>query len=511
MVVIGRIKRGAYFDSVTLMTVGKEISGMGGVIDAAVVMGTEENKSILAAAGLLAPEFEEAGDTDLLIGIKAEGQKAAEEALTVMDEQLEQVRTKLATEDEFHPLSIEGALSIIPDANLALVSVPGRYAADQAMKALRSGLHVMLFSDNVPLEKEIELKSFAKEKSLLVMGPDCGTAIINGSPFGFANVVSRGEIGIVAASGTGLQEVSSIISNEGAGISQAIGTGGRDVKKDVGGIMFIEALKALAEDGDTKVIVLVSKPPDKEVLRSIWEVVEGVEKSVVSVFLGAEPKVSGMPSTLEEAALRAVALAKGEDPEEAIKLLQSREPEIKKLAKQEAGKRAADQRWVRGLMSGGTFAAEAQVLLGEMTSDVYSNVPVGRASKLEDPLRSQMNTVVDLGDDQFTVGRPHPMIDYSLRKKRIREEARDPQTAVILLDIVLGYGANPDPAAELSQVIRQASKYVTVVCSITGTDQDPQNRRLVEKALKDADVVVMPTNAAASRLAGYIVKYLGGK
>ena len=275
MAVVGLIKKGAYFDSVTLMTVGKALAAMDGVVDAAVVMGTRENKAILSASGLLTPEFEAARDTDLLIGITAESDEAAQAALDTTDQLLADARSGGDTDDaDFHPASLAGALKTIPGANLALISVAGRYAGREAMRALEHGLHVMLFSDNVPIETEVDLKTFAHATDLLVMGPDCGTAIINGVPLAFANVVRRGEIGIVAASGTGLQEVSSIISNEGAGISQAIGTGGRDVKKDVGGITFIDGLRALAADDATKVIVLVSKPPDKAVLARINEVVD---------------------------------------------------------------------------------------------------------------------------------------------------------------------------------------------------------------------------------------------
>ena len=254
MIVTGQIRKGAYFESVTLMRVGKEMAGLRGVADAAVVMGTKSNKAILSSGGLFATEFKDAGDTDLLIAVKAETQTAAEAALAAVDGLLKQTVKKTGTSGELRPTSLEGALDVMPDANLALISVAGRYAGDEAMRALENGLHVMLFSDNVPLEKEIKLKKFAQKKGLLVMGPDCGTAIINGVPLAFANAVNRGNIGVVAAAGTGLQEVSCIISNEGAGISQAIGTGGRDVKKEVGGIMFIEGLKALAKDKDTRVI-----------------------------------------------------------------------------------------------------------------------------------------------------------------------------------------------------------------------------------------------------------------
>jgi len=510
MNVVGQVRKGAYFDSVTLMRVGKEIAGLPGITDAAVVMGTKSNKAILKSSGLLAATFTDAGDTDLLVAVKANTETAAGSALAGVDGLLKKRMTTASTGGESHPVSLGSALEALPGANLALISIAGRFAGEEARRALENGLHVMLFSDNVPLEQEIALKKFARKRGLLVMGPDCGTAIINGVPLGFANVVNRGNIGIVAAAGTGLQEVSCLISNAGAGISQAIGTGGRDVKKEVGGIMFLESLRALANDKGTKVILLVSKPPHPQVLSRIARAVEGIHKPVVTLFIGAGANRGG-PSTLEEAALTAVALARGEKPADVAKQLVARDAEVLRMARREAGKRKKRQQYVRGLFSGGTFCAEAQVLFSHLLSNVYSNAPTGRAKQLKNSLKSQKNTVIDFGEDEFTVGRPHPMIDYSLRNRRILEEATDPETAVILLDVVLGHGAHPDPAAELSGVIRQALRTVSVVCSITGTDRDPQNRSRVAADLRKAGALVMPSNAAACKLAGHIIQSLGRK
>jgi succinyl-CoA synthetase alpha subunit len=450
-------------------------------------MGTRENKAILAASELLTPELEAARGTDLLIAVQAESDEAATRALDAADERLKEARSGgTRADDTFHPVSLEGALKVVPGANLALISVAGRYAGREAMRALESGLNV-------------------------VMGPDCGTAIINGIPLAFANVVNRGEIGIVAASGTGLQEVSSIISNEGAGISQAIGTGGRDVRQEVGGITFIDGLRALAADDATRVIVLVSKPPDKAVLDRINEVVEGIDKPVVRAFLGAAPVGPGDARTLEEAALKAVALWREGDPREINVTLESRDAAIWDRTELLARRCTDDQKYVRALMSGGTFAAEAQVLFADVMSDIASNVPTAGAHRLSDPLMTAKNTVIDFGADEFTVGRPHPMIDYSIRKQRIADEVDDPETAVILLDVVLGYGSHPDPSAELADVIADASDKVIVICSVTGTDQDPQNRSVVLKELTDAGAVVTRSNAAACKEAGYVVKWLAAR
>jgi succinyl-CoA synthetase alpha subunit len=511
VVVVGLIKKGAYFDSVTLMKVGKALTAMDGVVDAAVVMGTDENKAILEASDLLTPEFQSARGTDLLIGVSAESDEAAQRALDSADGHLKAVRAGGDDGEEFHPASLTGALTTVTDANLALISVAGRYAGLEARRALDAGLNVMLFSDNVPIETEVELKTLAHERGLIVMGPDCGTAIVNGVPLAFANVVNRGDIGIVAASGTGLQEVSCIISNEGAGVSQAIGTGGRDVKDKVGGISFIDGLAALAEDDATRVIVLVSKPPDDSVRKRIGTAILGIEKPVVRIFLGAEPEVPTDARTLEEAALKAVALSREKDPREVDVTLESRDAAIWDRTELLAQRCGESQCYVRALMSGGTFAAEAQVLFSDAMKDIASNVPTAGAHRLSDPNMTAKNTVIDFGADEFTVGRPHPMIDYSLRKKRMAAEADDPETAVILLDVVLGYGSHPDPSAELADVIAAASDRVIVICSVTGTDQDPQDRRVVERELTDAGAIVTASNAAACKEAAYVIKWLAGR
>ncbi len=523
MVVKGIIKKGEYYDSVTLMLVARDATALDGVKDAAVVMGTEQNKSILETSGLLLDMFKDASDSDLLIAVKAESEEAANKAFEKIEQLLKETRSKAKEAGEYMPKSLEGALEYMPDANMVIISVAGKYAGDEAMKALEHGLHVMLFSDNVPLNKEIELKKYARDNGLLVMGPDCGTAIINGAPLCFANVVERGNIGIVAASGTGLQEVSSVITNEGAGISQAIGTGGRDVKKDVGGIMFIEGMKALEEDPDTKYIVLVSKPPHPDVLKKVADLIKTqIKKPVVGIFLGGDPEVvkgaGAIPAnTLEEAGLIAASLAKGKSLDEFKKLLEEREKEILAIADRESKNKKEGQKYVRGLYTGGTLCDEAMLLSRQIIGEVYGNAPLNPEYKLKDSWISQENTFVDLGEDEFTVGRPHPMIDFSLRNKKIIEEAKDPSVAVILLDVVLGYGSNMQPGDELAPAIKEAreiaekdGRNITFVASITGTDKDPQDRSKVKKQLEDAGVIVMPSNAAAAKLSSYIVKNLGG-
>ncbi len=523
MVVKGLIKKGEYYDSVTLMLVARDATNIEGVEDAAVVMGTGQNKSILETSNMLLDMFKNTTDTDLLLAVKAKDEKTAEMAFEKIDGLLKERMAKTQEAGEYMPKSLEGALNFVKDANMVVISVAGKYAGAEAMKALEHGLHVMLFSDNVSIEKEIELKKYARDNGLLVMGPDCGTAIINGAPLCFANVVNKGKVGIVAASGTGLQEVSSVITNEGAGISQAIGTGGRDVKESVGGIMFIEGMKALEEDPETNYIVLVSKPPHPEVLKKIASLIKSdIKKPVVGIFLGGDPKVvkdaGAIPATtLEEAGLIAASLAKGKSLDDSKKLLEERENEITEIAVRESKNKKENQKYVRGLYTGGTLCDEAMLLSRQIIGEVYGNAPLNPKFKLKDSWISVGNTFVDLGEDEFTVGRPHPMIDFTLRNKKIVEEAKDASVAIILLDVVLGYGSNMQPGDELAPAIKEAKKLaendgrnITFICSITGTDKDPQDRKKVKKQLEDVGAIVMPSNAAAAKLSSYIVKNLGG-
>ncbi len=526
MTVKGVRKTGEYYDSVTLMLVARSLTEKEGVTDATVVMGTEENKDILRASGMLISSFENASDTDLLIVVKAEDTDVVDNTLQLAEQLLKESKNKKAETGEHLPKSVEGALRQVPDSNMVVISVAGRYAADVARDALNKGLHVMMFSDNVSVDKERELKEMARNKGLLMMGPDCGTAIINGAPLCFANVIERGDIGLVAASGTGLQEVSSIIGNLGGGISQAIGTGGRDVKKEIGGLMFLEGLKALDADPATKVIVLVSKPPAVEVQQNIAAALKDVSKPVVAILIGGDASIlknAGVwtAEDLEQAAFAAVAISKGKAPESSLNAIADRAHNtILPLAQKEAARMGAGQKYLRGLFSGGTLCDETQLLFQRELGAVWSPAPIDPAFKLNNIWKSRENTVIDLGEDEFTVGRPHPMIDFMLRKKRIVEEASDPETAVILMDVVLGYGSNMAPGEELAPAIKKAkemaasatpARHLSVVCSITGTDKDPQNRAQVRKELEDAGAIVMDSNAAASLLTVEIIRLLNNR
>jgi succinyl-CoA synthetase alpha subunit len=500
------------------MLVARELVSLDGVGDAAVVMATEANKSILEAAGLLTDQAREATANDLVIAISAEDEAIADKAL-LQAESLLRKKVAAGEASDFRPRTIRSGVAASPGANLAVISVAGRYAADEAWEALHHGLHVLLFSDNVSLEDEIALKKYARDQGLLLMGPGAGTAILNGVALGFANVVPSGPVGIVSAAGTGLQEVSTLLARLGVGITQGIGTGGRDLNEKVGGIMMLEGIKALQDDPATEVIVLVSKPPSEEITRAILEQVDEGVKPPVVCFMGADiDEVTKMSdaipaATLQEAALLAAQVAGKFDSDteamleaEAVRLLEQAEALTARLS--------SDQRYLRGLFSGGTLCYEAQVIWKEMLAvPVYSNAPLPGGVVLEDSTQSQGHTAVDLGEEEFTVGRPHPMIDNDLRVRRLLREASDPQVGVIVLDVVLGYGAHPDPVSELGpaiedahQVAAGAGRELIVIASVTGTEEDPQVRSRQIAALERVGTIVCESNASASRLAGLLLK-----
>ena len=476
---------GAYYDSVVLMQLQKALAGLPGVVDAGVVMATPANLELLEAGGLLTPEAKTAKADDLLIVVKGEDAAAATHALSQVDQLLQ--RRRATTNQTFRPKSLSAAAKQLPQAQWVLISVPGRFAAGVARDALDLGKHVFLYSDNVTLTDEIQLKQTARDKGLLVMGPDCGTAIINGVGLGFANRVRRGRIGLVAASGTGLQAVSTHIHNLGGGISQAFGTGGRDLKADVGAITTHQGLQFLAHDPDTEVIVLISKPPAPQVVTGLVAAAQQINKPVIINFIGYPPPARQLGNVFFATTLA-----------EAAELAVSREP----LA---AGKTAnsqppASSGYLRGLFSGGTLAYEAVLGLQAVLSPLFSNVPITAEQKLADPLVSQGHTILDLGEDIFTQGRLHPMMDNDLRLRRLRQEAADPETGLIWLDVVLGEGAHPDPAQELAPaiaVIKQDRPDLEVVVLIIGTDEDPQdvNRQMEAFAAADATLFRHPTEA----------------
>jgi len=454
------IRQGAYYDSVVLMQLQRGLLTLPGVLDAGAIMATPVNLELLEASGLRPAEAP--SSDDLLIVVRAETDVAAGEALAQVDALL--ARRRASTDAEFRPKSLAAATQQLPEAAWVLVSVPGRFAAGVAGDAVRLGKNVFLYSDNVPVEDEVELKHQAAARGLLVMGPDCGTAIIGGVGFGFANRVRRGSIGLVAASGTGLQAVTSAIHALGGGVSQAIGTGGRDLHAEVGGLTALQALDVLRRDPSTKVIVVISKPPAPEVAGRLVGAARQTGKPVVLDLIG-EPSFGGRLGNLHFAA----------GLEDTAEIAMGLSASISSSPSPPAPS-AGHARYFRALFSGGTLAYESVLALQYVLTPLATNVPLRPDQRLYDPLKSRGHTILDLGADDFTVGRLHPMIDNDLRLRRLRQEAADPETAVILLDVVLGEGAHTDPASEIAPAIAEAlgRPGLTVVVVLVGTEEDPQ-------------------------------------
>jgi succinyl-CoA synthetase alpha subunit len=518
------VEKESYYDSALLMLTSQEVKKTSGVHDATVAMGTAMNLDLLRSLGFDAAALAEATPNDLVIAIDCESAESAKAARAAAKQALSR-KAKPATGDATNaaPTSLVAALRDQTDANLAVISLPGAYAAREARKALESGLHVMLFSDNVSLEDEIALKAMSRRKGLLLMGPDCGTAIVNGMPLCFANVVKRGPVGVIGASGTGIQEVTCLIDRAGSGVSQAIGAGGRDLKNErVGGATTLMGIEALADDDETKVIVIISKPPAKAVAEQVVAALERAGKPAVAFFVGATPaprrtdSVVHFAGNLEETAAMAVALAKGK--RYAPRAFSAPETEIEAIVKRETRRVAPSQRYLRGYFTGGTLADEAWIVAHRATGDVHSNNQTDPKFVLADPRRSVGHTVVDLGDDAFTVGRPHPMIDPSARVERMMAERKDRGIAVVVVDVVIGYGSHPDPAGAFApavEAMREAAHkrggYLPVLASITGTAGDPQNFAQQKAKLEAAGCVVMPSNHQACALATKILERIGAR
>ncbi len=484
-VVLNEIRRGAYLDSVALMRLSRTVAALPGVLEAALMIGTPSNKKIMQDAGILTAEGNGAQGNDLIIAIKGKDEAAAREALDQAKVQLDAPKTVSQESADRTVRTVRAAVKSLPDANLALISVPGEFAVAEARNAIANGLHVMIFSDNVAIEHERALKEEAKARGLLVMGPDCGTAILNGVPLAFANVIAKGDIGIIAASGTGLQEVSTLIGRYGKGITHGIGVGGRDLKEAIGGITTLMAIDALDRDPETKHIVLISKPPAAKVVDAIVARIEKSKKQFTVCFIGLDrlsslPKNAVLASTLTEAAENALG--------KLIVPAGAKAPSI-------GGKRQK----LRGLYSGGTLCAEAQVILRRKGIDVASNAPIPGVPEVSGDTQ---NVILDLGADEYTVGRPHPMIDPSLRNDLLKQALASTDTAVILLDVVIGYGAHEDPAGSIAEILSGSPENgPLVIASVTGTEADPQNYSAQVRRLRDAGVIVEATNARAVELA----------
>lgn len=510
MKIFNVVRKNTYYDSVALMVISKQLKQLEGIDDVSVMMGTPANRVILDEAGLLNEDGAAAGPNDLIMAFRAAPETEAQKICQLIDKELAKKTAGSECAEAAVLRSAEKAYQEMPDANLAFISIPGEYAFIEAYRALKHGKNVFLFSDNVSIGEEARLKQVAAEKGLMVMGPDCGTAIINGVGIGFANRVRRGNVGLVAASGTGLQEVTCLLDALGLGVSQAIGTGGRDLKEEIGAVTMHQALDFLLADPATEIVILISKPPAAPVAEKILARLTGTTKKVVLCFIGysaVPPEGISITATLEEASLQAARLS-GLTP-----ALTTPDFELAAKAEEARGKLAAGQRYVRALYAGGTLCYEAMLILSQHLGPVYSNIPLTKDLAIKDVAAAGKHIAVDLGDDEFTRGRPHPMIDGSLRNEYIARVAADPETAVLLVDVVIGFGAGEDPAGDLVSELAAAREKaaaagsrLAVVAYVCGTDRDNQCKRDQVAKLEQAGVLVARTNAEAARLAAMIAR-----
>ncbi|QMD49002.1 acyl-CoA synthetase FdrA [Citrobacter freundii] len=489
------IKKGCFQDSVSLMIISRKLSESENVDDVSVMMGTPANKSLLETTGFWHDDFNQATPNDICVAIRTE---TADESITqAILQQLDESLLQLAqatggSQTLLQVRRWESACQKLPEANMTLISVAGEYAAELANQALDRNLNVMMFSDNVTLEDEINLKRRAQDKGLLVMGPDCGTAMIAGTPLAFANVMPEGNIGVIGASGTGIQELCSQIALAGEGITHAIGLGGRDLSAEVGGISALTALEMLGADDKSQVLAFVSKPPAEAVRQRIVTAMKATGKPVVALFLGYVSAVARdenvwFAATLDDAARLACLLAR--------------------VTARRIALFATGDGVIRGLYTGGTLAAEAAGLLA---GHLY--VPADAEHHHGMMLDAAGHQIIDLGDDFYTVGRPHPMIDPALRNQLITDLGSQPQVRVLLVDVVIGYGATADPAASLAQAwqkacaARDSEQPLFAIATVTGTERDPQCRSLQIATLEDAGIAVVNSLPEATLLAAELIR-----
>jgi FdrA protein len=504
-----------YRDSVQLMRAASSANKLEGVEIASVLMGTPKNKPLLKEMNILTPEAENAGSNDIIITIRASTDPYADRAIDYIIELLSQEPTTRHDETLFFR-SIRGALSSMPDANLTVISTPGEYAAREARLALEQNLNIFLFSDNVSIEDEISLKQDAHNRGLIICGPDCGTGMIKTIGLGFSNVVLPGPIGIVAASGTGTQEIMALCQNRGVGIKHAIGTGSRDVMDIIGGISMIDGFQALNNDPSIELIIIVSKPPGEKTLRKVLNKVSNSSKPVIINFLGQKAGYhdyagkSITVNTLEEAAYSAANYIHSKE----LKLVPvtfDNENRVERILVDVGKTLTPEQKYIRGLYAGGTFTFEAAMIISKIIppdEPLWTNVKLNGTKFIEDPTkRLSAHTLIDMGGEEFTLGKPHPMLDQFERTEQFLKEINDPDVAVIILDFILGYGSHSDPVADMKEAFtewKNKSKVIPIVAHLCGTELDPQDYKRLWVELDTLGVYTMPTNAQAAKLAALI-------
>ena len=491
-----RVFRDTYVDSVIQLAASRAMNELDGVDWAAAAMATPANLRTLAEEGFSTDDLGSA--SDLFLAVRGRDDDVVQDALSAGADSMFATRTAggAGPASRAHR-TIGRAVRELPGSNVAVVSVPGEYAALEAHEALTAGLDVLLFSDSVSIPDEVELKERAAGLGRLLMGPGAGTAMLGGVGLGFANVVRPGPVGIVAAAGTGAQEAMSLLDRWGVGVSAVIGLGGRDLSDAVGGTMAKAAIASLRADPDTDVIFLVSKPPAERVARAVLATADGFP--LVAALVGGAPdaQVGGRQPTrtLEGGALAVLDLLGVGRPDVV--------GDLEQRVTQAGESLDAGRTLIRGLFSGGTLCYESLVILGDTVGPVYSNVPLEPSLRVPAPPGSHI--CLDLGEEEYTVGRPHPMIDPAARLEMLDEQVADPAVAVVLLDVVLGCGSHEDPASELAPACARAVQQgVVVVAYVLGTESDPQDYARQREILRRAGCIVTETAARASLAAAAV-------
>jgi FdrA protein len=545
------IKPNFYRDSLQLMKISEKLRQSSGVSEASIVMATETNKGVLIRLGFSPSLIEQANESDMIIAVRAKDQLSIDLVSEQIGKLFEspEVEDRLESRDHEKTTDLDLALRKMPGTNLVLLSIPGEYVKDISYKLIEQGIHQQIFSDHVPVEDELKIKKQAVTKGVLILGPGAGTSIINGKGIGFSNTISVGPVGIVAAAGTGLQEVACLLDQCGIGVKHGLGVGGNDPKDKIGGIMMLECMKILEKDDDIKVIATISKPPSSSVEQKIMEYVIGKgTKKYVLAFIGGQLTTAGKRQQQQQSqtenfhsktsssanttissggstattadrqtgivkvnslasCVLAIANALGNQHlQRAISQLYIQPQELVNLLQREWSKLQSNQKYIRGLYTGGTFTYEAQVILRDIIDieQIHSNAPIEQITKLQDSYKSEKHSIMDLGEEEFTKGRPHPMIDPTIRKLRILEEVKDPEVGVVLLDFVLGYGSNPDPVGAIidelqmaKEIANKEGRYLPVITHVCGTKNDIQGYERSISKLHSVGCIVMPTNALA--------------
>ena len=495
-----------------MMQFSQQLKDEQGVIDAAIVMGTELNKNTLKNMNLLTEDGAAATENDTLISISCQDQNSLNDAIQKAEQLL--VSSTVNIKNEFANLS--SAFDAFSNANIASLSIPGQFVKEMATELIKKQLHLFVFSDHVPLEDEIYLKNLSLENNVLFMGPEAGTSILNGTVFGFGNRVRKGSVGIIGASGTGIQESSTMIDLFGEGISHGIGVGGRDLRNDIGGMMTMKAMEVFENDPNTKAVLLVSKPVDNDVRNEIINKINNFsKKNYVLCLVGdnenredsARIKFS---KSIQTSVLKILKSLDDNGYKKIMDVIRSQINDSIKQSESLSKDLNEEQKFIRGFFAGGTLCYESKIILEQMIGKVYSNLSSDDEYSIKGSVTSKENTLIDFGEEEFTSARPHPIIDPLLRKNRILEDANDPNVGVIIIDIICGINAAKNTIASHAETIKKAiqtakeqGRKLSIFAYICGTEKDVSENEL--KLLTDSGAKLFTSNALMSFAAALVV------